>query len=75
MKLWNRVKTLGLALVLSLVGVFGVVSTAAAEDMSTGIVTAITAVNPQISAVVVAMAGAIMLIVAWKLLRKAFGGG
>jgi hypothetical protein len=45
---------------------------AMADDLSTEVVTAITGVNPQITAVIGAMAGAIVLIVAWKLIRKAF---
>lgn len=45
---------------------------AMADDLSTPIVAAITGTNPQITAVIGAMAGAIVLIVAWKLISKAF---
>lgn len=54
-------------LTLALVG-----APAMADDLSTEVVTAITGVNPQIVAVIGAMAGALVLIVAWKLIRKAF---
>jgi hypothetical protein len=46
---------------------------AAGDDLSSGVVTAITGVNPQIVSVVGAMAGALVLIVAWSLIRRAMG--
>lgn len=48
---------------------------AATGDIGDTVVAAITATNPQITAVVGAMAAALVLIVAWKLIKKAFTGG
>lgn len=48
---------------------------AMADDVSTAVVTAITATNPQIIAVVGAMAGALVIILSWQLIKRAFGGG
>lgn len=67
-------KNKGTALMLALVALLTVGAPAMADDLSTEVVTAITGVNPQIVAVVGAMAGALVLIVAWKLIKKAFGG-
>ena len=44
------------------------------SDLGTTVSTAIEAVNPQITQVIGAMAAALMLIVAWVLLKKAFSG-
>lgn len=44
-----------------------------ADDVSTGVVTAITGAGPQVTAVIVAMAGVLVLLVAWSLIRRAMG--
>lgn len=66
-------KALSVAFVLAFVAI-GNTAMAAAGDVGDTVVTAITAVNPQITAVIGAMAGALVLILAWQLIRKAFGG-
>jgi len=72
MNLLNRFKARTAGLFLALVGAL-TVGTAAADDVSTGIVTAITAANPQITAVITAMAGALVIIVVWSLIKRAWG--
>lgn len=63
----KRLAAMFLAFTAALVGL-----PAMADDVSTAVVSAITATNPQIVAVIGAMAGAIVLIVAWRLISKAF---
>jgi len=45
----------------------------AADDISTGAVTAITGAGPQVTAVVVALVGVLGILIAWTLIRKAMG--
>ncbi|RAO78189.1 major capsid protein [Dyella jiangningensis] len=66
-----NLKSKGLAVVSVLSGGFIAAPAFAADDMSTAVVTAISGVNPQIIAVVGAVAGALVLIVAWQLIKKA----
>jgi len=67
---FTKFRSKGLAVVSVLSGGFVAVP-AFADDISTPVVTAITGVNPQIIAVVGAVAGALVLIVAWQLIKKA----
>jgi hypothetical protein len=45
----------------------------AADDISTGAVSAITGAGPQVTAVVVALVGVLGILIAWSLIRKAMG--
>ncbi len=45
----------------------------AADDVSTGVVAAITGAGPQVTSVVVAMAGVLGILIAWALIRRAMG--
>lgn len=67
----SRAAALFFALTAMLVGA---PAFAAGDDLSTTVVAAISGANPQIVAVIGAMAGALVLIVTWKLIRGAFGG-
>lgn len=61
-------------LFLAAVSAFVVGPVAAQTDVGTTVAAAIAEVNPQIVTVIGAMAAALMLIVAWALIRKAFSG-
>lgn len=74
MNLFSRLKGRASALLFAMVAMFAAVPAFAQEtDISTGVVTAITGANPQITAVVTAMASAIVLIVVWRLIKGAMG--
>lgn len=74
----NMFKKLGngaRAFLLAMVAMLSV-SPAFAQDADVGstVATAIAAANPQIVTVIGAMAAALVIIVTWGLVRKAFGG-
>lgn len=68
----NKLATLGLMLVAALT--VGSPAMAATGDVGDTVSTAIAAANPQIVTVIGAMAAALVIIVTWNLVRKAFGG-
>lgn len=70
LKIYPKGKLFGLLGILS--GGF-IAAPAFADDVSTGVVTAITGAGPQVTAVIVAMAGVLVLLVAWSLIRRAMG--
>lgn len=74
MKLYNKVKSLGTALMLALVtALVPVAAMAQGTEIGDTVSTAIAGANPQIVAVVGAMAAALVLIVVWSLVKRAMG--
>lgn len=68
-----NLKSKTLALVATLGGGFVAAPAFAADDISTGVVTAIQGAGPQVTAVVLALVSVIGILVAWGLIRKSIG--
>lgn len=69
----NLFKSRASALLFALVTALTVTSSAfAQDDVGTTVSTAIATAGPQITMVIGAMATALVIIVAWKLIKKAF---
>lgn len=73
--MFKNLKTRASALLFALVAAMTVAPAfAQGTDVGDTVATAIAAANPQIVTVIGAMAAALVLIVTWNLVRKAFGG-
>lgn len=74
MNLFRRFKASASALMFGLVCMLTVgTASAQATDTGTTVAAAITAANPQVEAVIGAMAGALVIIVVWSLIKRAWG--
>jgi len=75
MELFKKLGNKASALLVAMVAMFAAVPAfAQTDDVGTTVATAIAAANPQIVTVIGAMAAALVIIVTWTLVRKAFGG-
>lgn len=71
--MFNKFRSRASALLLGLVAAFvGAPAFAQTTDVGTTVKTAIDAAGPQITLVIGSMATALVIIVAWKLIKKAF---
>ena len=68
-----RMNTKAMAAVALVSGGFVAAPAFAADDISAGVVSAITGAGPQVTAVVLAMVSVIGILVAWSLIRKSIG--